>query len=339
MKPMRSLIPAVAITAALAAGSAHAALTSFQTFVGNYAVSTDGWGSSTQAGTISASVPAGATVTAAYLYTSTFDNVTLAGIGGSLASSAVNYSTSLGKNSDACCSLTAARADVTSIVKPLVDGGVGGIYNFSITENSFSQDGSALVVVYQMPSLPTSTVGIIDGFALVTGDSTAINFASPLDPVAPGFFAEMRLGIGYSYNGTGCLGSGQTSTVNVNGTLMTANAGCNDDSADALPNNGNLITVGGFDDPFSPSLPTVLQDHERYNLVPYITAGDTSINVKTFNASKDDNIFLAVFHVSGKAGINENPPDENNVPEPVTLSLVGLALLGMGAQRKLAKGH
>ena len=97
--------------------------------------------------------------------------------------------------------------------------------------------------------------------------------------------------------------------------------------------NGSLITVGGFDDPFSPFLPTYDEDHERYNLVPYITNGDTTISVRTVNPSGDDNIFLAVFHVTGEAGINEPPPDAT-VPEPGTLSLLaigGAAVLSEGS--------
>ena len=44
--------------------------------------------------------------------------------------------------------------------------------------------------------------------------------------------------------------------------------------------NGSLITVGGFDDPFSTLLPSLRSDdHERYNLVPYITNGETTIGV------------------------------------------------------------
>ena len=212
---------------------------------------------------------------------------------------------------------------MTAIVKPVIDGGGGGVYNFAITETNPAQDGEALVVVYSLPSLPVSTVGILDGFSNSSGDNTAINFSDPLDPAAAGFFAEMRIASSFS-----CCG--QDSNITVNGTTITEVAGNHDDGLET--DNGSLITVGGFDDPFSPFLPTYAEDHERYNLVPYITNGDTTISVRTVNPSGDDNIFLAVFHVTGEAGINEPPPDAT-VPEPGTLSL--LAIGGAAAFRKV----
>ena len=322
---------ALVLTASLLyPAAADASLTEFQTYVGNVAVSTDGFGSTSQTGTISASVPIGATVVAAYLYSATYSAINPV-LGGTLNGSPIAYGPSV-LNTGVGGNLAASRADVTAIVAPVINGGPGGVYNFAITETSVNQDGEALVVVYSLPSLPVSTVGILDGFSAAGGDNTAINFADPLDPTLPGFFADMRLGIGFSC----CSGSGnfiQRSNVTVNGTLMTANAGDNDDGLQNA--NGSLITVGGFDDVPAPntvsSLVNYAADSERYDLTSFITNGDTSIAIVTNNPSNDDNIFLAVFHVLGEAGINEPPP--TGVPEPGTLSL--LAIGGAAAFRKI----
>lgn len=325
---MKRMILGAALLAATS--PAAASLTPFQTYVGNYGLSTDGGGSNANPYTVSAFVPVGAVVTAAYLYQSTWGLGTSAPL--TLNGSAISFGAPV-INGTACCSLASARADVTSLVSGIVNGGPGGTYDFTVSEsNTGATDGVALVVVYSLASLAESTVTILDGFASVTGDSTSINFATPLDPTAPGFTADVRLGIGFS-----CCGAnpGQSSTVNVNGTVITQNAGSNDDGVGAGAN-GQLITVGGNDDPFSTLLPSYADDHERYNLTPYITLGSTSIAINTFNSSQDDNIFLLAGIFSGRAGVNEPPPPPSGVPEPATWAMLisGFALVGAAMRRK-----
>lgn len=292
-----------------------ASLTPVNEWTGNIGYSTDGFGSTSQSGTISASVPAGSTVLAAYLFTSVFTTAPSSiGDGTTLDGNVVSFGAIIinpGAN------LAMRRADVTSIVKPVIDGGAGGDYDFSVVETSGSQDGEGLVVVYENATLPEASFVLIEGFTAPAGDTATINFADPINTLDPGFFAEMVLGIGFSF-------PPQSSQVTINGTLITENAGGFDDGEGA---NGALITVGGFDDPFSPMLPSYDDDHERYNIVPQIGNGDTSIEIFTRNPSSDDNIFFAGFFVSGKASINPPPPSNVDVP---TLSEWGrIALVAM----------
>jgi hypothetical protein len=330
------LITFVGIT--LFSAPVFGSLVGFQTYTGNVYYSSDGMATLSDSGTISASVPAGSTVLAAYLYSASFNSPDGGAISGTLAGSAVTYGPFV-LNPAICCSNGMRRADVTSIVKPTIDGGPGGVYDFTVTEgNSSLQDGEALVVVYSNAALPTSTVAILDGFSATTGDSFTANFGSPLDPSSPGFFVEMALGIEFSCGDPGC--GPQSSNVTVNGTLITSNAGNYDDSDVPPPNNaanGRLLTVGGFNDPFSALSPSYADDHERYNLAPYVSLGDTQISVNTLNPSFDDNIFLAVFATSGTAII---VPGDGDVPEPATMGLLGAGLVAMAvmirARRKKA---
>ncbi len=326
LRKKMALLAAAASVGILASGAANASLSLLQQFVGDYGLSTNGFGSVTQNGNITANVPVGSTVVAAYLYSSLYNTETPAT---TLNGNTLSF-TALGANQS---SLQASRANVTSIVAPVVNGGPGGNYSFAVHETTASTDGEALVVVYFNAALSTSTVAILDGFSSSAGDNSSISFSTPLNPSSSGFQAEMRIGDGYS-----CCN--QASTITVNGSTLTTVAGNNDDSVDGgSPQNGSLITVGGDNDPFtvaSPGSPATdyTADHERYNLVPFINNGDTTISLHTVNPSGDDNIFLETFLVSGNGNVVSNGPPStgpNGVPEPATWAMMIIGLGGIGA--------
>ena len=246
-----SLVATGALLGMALAGPASASLSVLNCFTGQVDVSTDGCGSTTEACTLTVNAPIGAVVQAAYLYTATHFGVLPSTLGGSFNGNAIAGYTNLGSTGGGAA-LEAGRLDVTAAVAGVINGGAGGAYNFNYTESSANQSGGALVVVYSAASLATTTIGILDGVSATTGDSTFINFVNPLAPSAPGFRAEMRLGINHSFDGVdpqNPTGTGQVSQVTVNGSPLTNVAGHCDDAIDAGCDHGNLITVGDDADP------------------------------------------------------------------------------------------
>jgi hypothetical protein len=345
--------------------TASATLTTAYSISGNVGISISGGGSnsSTLPLGLNAAIPAGSTVIAAFLYTSTSSSpLGVAGTpyaGGTFGGSSAAY-LALIPNASACCSLQAAVADVTSIVQAKVGSvAAGGVYNFAVTEaNTGSQDGEVLDVIYSNPSLPIGSIGILNGAAATAGDTSAINFAS--SPV--GSTVYMSIGDGFSYDPNQTGPGDQESTIRVDGSLLTSAAGNCDLNQDSLPrlnpnacSNGNLITAGvlglnadgsvntTFSNPFTPIGDTnVATDHELYNISSLIssTYGNT-ISLTTFNTSNDDNIFTEAFYVNGLAGFNEPPPSTGPtvVPEPTTLSLLSLGAASFGMMYRSLKNR
>lgn len=193
-------------------------------------------------------------------------------------------------------------ADVTTIVKPIVDAGSGTL-NITVNEGTFRNliDGTSLVVVFDDPSVPLASVAIYFGTSDPAGDTFTMEFNALTLPQTE----DLRMSVGSSFS----YGSGQNSSVLVNGEVLSNYAGHFDDcdqfvSGDEVTSNWTcnaLLTVGGVGDSLTnPTLAapwSTTADDELYSLSPFVAVGDSEIVVETSNPSADDNIFMTVFYL------------------------------------------
>jgi len=229
-----------------------------------------------------------------------------------------------------------AVANVTSIVKPVVDGAAAGLVPFTVAEgaHTLEYDGEILVVLLENPAVNEQrSVTLLYGAQNPLGDTFHVGLAEPIDKSNPSFALNLSLGISYGYQ-TETGETGQFSTIKVNGKLMTSSAGGQDDCEEKFsptPNfgaceNGELITAGGIgdsiEDPPNPeALPEQCEsethlhsprcDDELYSLLPFVNNGESAISFATENPSDNDNIFFGALEVHGGAAV---------VGEGITLS-------------------
>jgi len=176
--------------------------------------------------------------------------------------------------------------------------------------SSYDVDGEALYVVFDDPEQTTiNTVLISFGAQSTGGDTFNIGFGEPVE-IVPDMVMDLGLAISFGNQ----VNSDQYSEIDINGTRLTSCAGGNDD-ADGAMSNGNLITVGGFNDSNdNPPDPWQIADgysdwtfydDELYNMLPFVDDGDTGLEVFTLNPSADDNIFTAHILMTVAAVIGE----------------------------------
>ena len=188
----------------------------------------------------------------------------------------------------------------------------------------------------------------MDGELALAGDTTRLDFAAP----CAGGNMIMSLASSFSFN-SGKDPTGQVTNVDVitsstSARRLTSCAGGNDDGA-FLQIDGALITVGGIgDNPANPA-PNCTRgadDDELYNLAlgnsadanPFLKNGDTFVQFETNNPSFNDNVYLLAFTTGFQVSRVDGSPTLPGltVPEPESLGLVSLGLLGVAWVRRRA---
>lgn len=300
----RSLVSSASSNSSLLPGS----IAPIVTETGLISLSIDGLGTVSSGGTIQVDKPAGATVRGAYLAAAStgFQSHTIPNGAITLAGTGVSWATVV----DSTIQSKNHWADVTSIVAPIVNAAPSGVLDLTVTETSTVLiDGSILAVIFDDPNQTTvNTAVLLFGAQNISGDTFNVAFGSPLDLTDPTLSISLSLGISFGFQSE--FTTNQVNFIDVNGFRMTSSAGGPDDSQ-SPPNNGSLLTVGGIGDdtsnplPFAaPSGPNAARtDDELYNILPFVSSGDSTLTVTTLNPSNDDNIFFAALNVRSAVAI------------------------------------
>lgn len=197
-------------------------------------------------------------------------------------------------NNGSTFNFTNHLADVTSLIKPIVDANnsanqtVEADYSLA-NSGGLRFSGAALTVIFDDPSAPQGSILYNFGTTSSAGESFAMSFS----PVVKANLsaAWLSVGIGWSADGGSQVTRISLSSNGRSNTVLSGAAGGADD--------GTNITVGGVGDNITnpSSTSNTATDDELYSLQPLLEDGDTSLTISTQNLSNDDNLFQAVMYL------------------------------------------
>lgn len=201
--------------------------------------------------------------------------------------------------------------DVTDIVKSTIDSHAAGTFDLAFDQGDDSDgdyvEGGALIVIFDDPNAPLSSIYLNAGTSLSSGDTFTVDFpALTADNLNNDIIMSVGSSNSYQWNAWQ-----QSSEVTINGDYLTTVAGGCDDSLEfengeqCAPHGYN--TIGGVGD--TPSVPgyvdtevvsyTANYDNELYLLNSFLAVGDTAMEVYTRNPSTDDNLYFAGIYMRG----------------------------------------
>ncbi len=324
-----TLVAGASMYVLTAAAQADEPLSPYQTFSGEHlALSVDALGTNNEAGgpIRVEKKDAGETVRAAYLFGAEIPDTPEPANGEvTLNGESVDWET--GRSIESSFGSWSAVANVTSIVKPIVDPASPGLISITVAEgaHTLEYDGEILAVVLEDPTVKEQrSINLLYGTENTAGDTFHVKLAEPVNKANPNFALNLGLGISFGYQTA--LETSQYSIVKVNEKLLTSSAGGADDCIEkysATPDwencpNGTLITAGGIgdslEDPPNPeATPATCEnaahekaprcDDELYSLLPFVNNGETELTFETDNPSNNDNIFFGALEVRGGVAV------------------------------------
>lgn len=278
---------------------------------GKLTVSTDGCGDRTTGiCNLSVEKPAGAVVSGAYLVLASGFNFTGVPTRTTLEGTTVTFTHKAYEDRNPTFDFTNHLADVTDIVKPVIDAAPTGVSQVSIdyhldfgSGSNFS--GAALTVIFDDPNASNGTVIMNFGAMVSSGDCSTFNF--PAIVASNVGASTLSVGIGWS-SGGGDQISTISAAANGRSSVVIANrAGGIED--------GNNITVGGVGDTSAnPTLGNFASDDEFYRVDQLLSDGDTSLEICSVNGSADDNLFQSVLYLSGVIVAGSTPVGSATTP-------------------------